>query len=261
MRPIHDITSDEARRLSGVLFDLDDTLLDEGILTLPAYAALWSLRDNGMHAVGVTGRPSAWADLLARQWPVDGVIAENGAVSHHREGVRVVVTDSCSVADRKRRRARLAEIAAEVARRCPELEPTGDVDGRVSDYTFDIGERRSVPGERVAEIAEIAEALGARTVRSTVHLHLTLDGDDKASGAVRFIGTHFGLDATAGRSRFAFIGDSQNDEACFSGFETTIAVKNLSGRPTVAPRYVTSAERGAGFAEAVRTLISHRSSG
>ena len=93
---------------------------------------------------------------------------------------------------------------------------------------------------------------------SSVHLHVTFDSLDKASGATRFMQARFGWDSTECLSRAAFIGDSENDEACFSAFRTTIGVRNLRGRLTIAPRFMTRGERGAGFAEAARVLVTRR---
>jgi hydroxymethylpyrimidine pyrophosphatase-like HAD family hydrolase len=87
---------------------------------------------------------------------------------------------------------------------------------------------------------------------------LCFDGSDKGSGAVRAIVAGFGLDATTARDRFAFIGDSENDEAAFSTFRTTVGVRNLRGRPTVSPSYLTREKRGAGFAEFSARLIQLR---
>ena len=43
MKPLSSLSRTEAARLSGVLFDLDDTFLDGGTLTEVAYAALFRL--------------------------------------------------------------------------------------------------------------------------------------------------------------------------------------------------------------------------
>ena len=96
---------------------------------------------------------------------------------------------------------------------------------------------------------------------SSVHLHVTLEGADKASGAVTFLTRRLGWDPTEAISAAAFIGDSDNDEACFDAFRTTIAVANFRGRPTLAPRFSTSDAKGAGFAEAARVIVSRRSPG
>ena len=63
-----------------VLTDIDDTLTDHGRLPAASYAALERLRQAGSLVIPVTGRPAGWCDLIARQWPVDGVVGENGAL-------------------------------------------------------------------------------------------------------------------------------------------------------------------------------------
>ena len=115
-----------------------------------------------------------------------------------------------------RRREKLEALAAEIAERAPEMKPTEDRVGRISDFTWDIGEYESVPSERVDFVASIIAAHGARSSRSSVHLHATFDADDKASGTVRLLASRFGVDAGAARFRWAFAGDSGNDRACFA---------------------------------------------
>jgi HAD superfamily hydrolase (TIGR01484 family) len=258
MQPVERLSQAEARELRGLLFDLDDTFLDHGELRERAYASLFRLKELGLGLIAVTGRSAGWGTVLARQWPVDAVVSENGAVALQRVGARVVRIDGATSAERERRRARLGEIARDMARRLPELEPSEDCWLRLSDYTFDIGEERRLPRDRVDLAVGLAHELGARTLRSTVHLHITLDGDDKASGAVRLLHGQFGLDPTSARKRWAFIGDSENDESCFAAFHTTIGVRNLSGRPSIAPRFMTQGERSNGFLELERTLRERR---
>lgn len=257
MQPIEKLSADEAAFLKVLLFDLDDTLLDHGELTLPAYAALFALREAGLRLVAVTGRPRGWGEVMVRQWPIDGAVTENGAIACAREGRRVTVLDPAGE-DRARRSARLADTVRTIREHFPELRSTDDAHARLSDATFDIGELTRVPPETVRAVEDLARGLGARTIVSSVHLHVTFDGLDKASGAVRFLSRQLGMDPTAARSRAAFIGDSENDEACFSAFRTTVAVANVRGRFTVAPRYVTRGERGAGFAEAASVLARRR---
>jgi HAD superfamily hydrolase (TIGR01484 family) len=258
MRPVAELSSQEARALAGLLFDLDDTLLDHGQLTEAAYSALFRLRESGLALVAVTGRPVGWADVLARQWPVRAVIAENGAIAcvGEQSGVRRI--DGASEEQRAHRRGALLALVADIQRDFPELEPAGDVSARSTDYAFDIGERRKLPRETVERVLGFAQERGARTTVSSVHLHVSFEADDKASGAVRTIRALFELDPSAILHRYAFIGDSQNDAACFAAFHTTIAVANLSGRLTRSPRFVTSGARGAGFAEAARLIVEKR---
>jgi len=258
VKPIATLSATEAQRLRGVAFDLDDTLLDHGRLLESTYAALFRLVEAGLTLYGVTGRPAGWADVLARIFPVQAIVAENGAVVCARRGERVVLVDSVDAATRLERDARLQTLLQGFAQRFPDIEPADDVRARISDRTFDIGEHRQVAAERVGEAAAYLRDHGARVFVSSVHLHATFDYADKASGAVRLLAEDSGLDATAVRHAYAYLGDSENDASCFAAFAVSIAVSNLRGRATLRPRYVTTQPMGAGVAEAAGVILSLR---
>jgi hypothetical protein len=128
--------------------------------------------------------------------------------------------------------------------------------------TWDIGERVRLPVDRVDAMARAIVAAGARTTRSSVHLHATFDADDKASGTLHYLATALGEDpGAATSSRFAFCGDSGNDSACFGAFRVTFGVANVIAhidRIPVPPRYRTSASMGAGVAEICRVILARR---
>jgi hydroxymethylpyrimidine pyrophosphatase-like HAD family hydrolase len=149
-------------------------------------------------------------------------------------------------------------MVGELEARFPELGRAEEYSVRLSDLTVDIGEAREVASDVVEQAMQLACARGFRTVRSTVHLHLSLDDEDKASGALRALGVLCGEDPTLARERYGFIGDSDNDAPCFSAFSTTFAVSNFRALSTVCPRYVTHAARGAGFAEAAGVILERR---
>lgn len=262
MRPLAASAGDAAvAALRGLLFDLDDTVLTRGLLTRAAFDALWSLKDAGVELVAVTGRPSGWGEVIARQWPIAGCVTENGAVFVVRDGEGVSRLDPCDAEERRRRRIRLAQLVERVREIVPEARLSDDVDARRSDVTWDIGERVRLPVDRVDEIARAVVEAGARTTRSSVHLHATFDVDDKASGAVRFLRDRFGEDEGAALARWGFAGDSGNDAACFAAFRTTFGVANVRawlGRLPVGPGYVASAPMGAGFAEIASALLNAR---
>lgn len=261
MKPASLLSSAEARSLRGVLFDLDDTVLTAGRLTLEAYAAIWNLHDAGLDLVAVTGRPSAWGVLLARQWPVAGCVTENGALYVVRDGAGVSIRDTQDETVRRARQAKLAMLVERIGEVVPEARLADDNDGRRSDVAWDIGERMRLPRERVRRIEAEIETAGARSTRSSVHLHATFDSDDKASGALAFCGRELGCDPTSALARFAFVGDSANDATCFNAFHTTFGVANVRahlGGLTVPPRYVSALPMGAGFAEISREILSKR---
>jgi hydroxymethylpyrimidine pyrophosphatase-like HAD family hydrolase len=261
VKPLSLLDAEEAGRLRGLLFDLDDTLLSHGVLSRPAYDALWSLRDAGLALLAVTGRPSGWGELLVRQWPIDGCVAENGAVHLVRRGRGIERIDACSAVERQARRARLMALVARVREVVPEAQLTDDASVRVSDVTWDVGELVTLPDARVRLIAHEIASAGARSTQSSVHLHATFDFDDKATGAVRFCGRELGEEPGAALVRFAFVGDSGNDAACFAAFRTTFGVANVRSsvrKLSVTPRYVTTREMGDGFAELAGALVALR---
>jgi len=258
MKPISQLPASEAQRLRGIAFDLDDTLLDHGHLAEATYSELFRLVEAGLALYGVTGRPVGWAEVLARLFPVKAVIAENGALACARHGNRVIIEDSVDPSTRRERTRQLDALMAEFARLFPDFEPADDVRARVSDRTFDIGEYRQVGARRVEEASSYLRAQGARTFVSSVHLHATFDYADKASGAVRLLSKDSGLDATAVRHAYAYLGDSENDAACFAAFSVSIGVANLRGKATLRPRYITSAPMGQGVVEAARVILAAR---
>jgi HAD superfamily hydrolase (TIGR01484 family) len=261
MRPLALLSADEARSLEGLLLDLDDTVLDHGRLTPSAYASLARAAASGLRVVVVTGRPVGWGEVLARMWPVDGVVSENGAVASRRVGGRVELLDRADADERGRRRRELGQIWAAVRGEFPDAVLSDDSAMRRTDLAIDVGEGRQVAPDQVAAMARLGRSLGARTTLSSVHLHLSLDEDDKASGAMWFLRELCDADPTRALRRYAFAGDSGNDAACFAAFRTTIGVANVAPharRMSVPPRYIAQGARGAGFSEIVETLLALR---
>ncbi len=261
MRPLAEMPPEAARRLEGLLFDLDDTLLSEGRLERRAYMALCDLADAGLRLVAVTGRPSGWGEVVARQWPIHGVVAENGAVRIHREGRGLVRRESCDEAERRSRRIRLARLVERASEVVPEARLADDVEARRSDVAWDIGERVRLPEDRVAAlVVEILEA-GARVTRSSVHLHASFDTEDKAHGAVVLLRERFGEDEGRALHCYGYVGDSSNDAPCFAAFRETFGVSNVARfvqRLPVPPRWITRSAMGEGFAELASSLLSAR---
>jgi acetylornithine/N-succinyldiaminopimelate aminotransferase len=261
VKPLSTLTPDDARRLRGVLFDLDDTFLSHGVLEAVAYEALWSLHEAGLALVAVTGRPCGWAEVLVRQWPLAGCVAENGAIYVVRRGAGVERHDGCDETARHARRRLLARLVDRVRDCVPEASLTDDVGARVSDVTWDVGERMTLPENRVRAVVREIERAGARWTRSSVHLHATFDADDKASGAVRFCARELGEDQGAATACFAFVGDSGNDAPCFAAFRETFGVANVRAslpRLSVPPRYVARGAMGQGFAEVASEILAKR---
>ncbi|MEO7743620.1 MAG: HAD hydrolase family protein, partial [Usitatibacter sp.] len=79
MRPLAEFPVAARRSIRVVLTDIDDTITAHGKLPAASYGSLERLRAAGLLVIPVTGRPAGWCDHIARMWPVDAVVGENGA--------------------------------------------------------------------------------------------------------------------------------------------------------------------------------------
>jgi hypothetical protein len=80
-RPLADCPDAALAAVAGVLTDIDDTLTHEGGIEPEALEALARLRKAGLPVIAITGRPMGWSEPFARDWPIDAIVAENGAVA------------------------------------------------------------------------------------------------------------------------------------------------------------------------------------
>lgn len=264
--PLATLPFDQAKRLRGLVFDLDDTLLDHGELTEAAYSALFRLREVGLRLVACTGRPAGWAEVLLRQWPIDAAVAENGAVALIKEPAphrpaQLVTLFPTNMAETREARGALLGLARTLVDRFPEAALADDNDARWTDVTIDIGEHRFVGAETIAAMRAEATSRGVVTFVSSVHLHLSTNTADKASGTLRLLESRYGESSEVACSVYAFVGDSGNDASAFSAFRTTIGVanvmKHLSSLPEP-PKFMTENPMGAGFSELAALLIKRR---
>lgn len=255
MKPLADLSAAEAQSIKGIIFDLDDTLLDHGALSEMAYGALFRLKELGLMRIACTGRPAGWAEIMMRQWPLDAAIAENGALAYvRRDDRRIIPLYLFGDGDAQRG---LRELSDTLLAAFPQAKLADDNAFRKTDLTIDIGEHCRVAPADVDAMRAIAKAAGVRTLVSSVHLHLMRVPADKASGTLRLLAWQFGEDPTAARSRFAFIGDSGNDATAFGAFHLCFGVANARAhlsRFSIPPRYVARAPMGLGFAEIVARL-------
>jgi HAD superfamily hydrolase (TIGR01484 family) len=262
--PLDQFPSAAARQTVAVLTDIDDTLTHEGRLPALAYRALERLRDAGLTVIPVTGRPAGWCDLIARQWPVDGVVGENGAFwFRYDDGAKRMIRrfmrpDSEWRADRKR----LEAVAARVLREVPGSALASDQGYRAVDLAIDFCEDVPPLGpDAVAKIVAAFESAGATAKVSSIHVNAWYGAHDKLSTSLHFLAEVFGIDGTAERERIVYVGDSPNDAPMFGFFPNAVGVANVRdffGRMSALPAYVTSGRSAEGFAELAELLISAR---
>lgn len=257
MKPLTDLR--DASRLRGLLFDLDDTLSTDGRLTAEAYAALERLQGAGRHAILVTGRPAGWCDHIARMWPVDAVVGENGAFYfRHAEG-RLQRRYHDGDAERAAKRARLGAICARILSAVPGAALASDQAYRETDLAIDYCEDvPPLPLSEAERIAELMRAAGLTAKVSSIHVNGWFGAYDKLAMAKTLFAEAFGASLDAVQAQYAYAGDSPNDAPMFAYFANSVGVANVArfaGRLAAAPKYVTQRASGAGFAELVARLL------
>ena len=264
MRPLAAFSPESRASVRGVLFDIDDTLTTDGRLTADAYAAVDALKLAGLLVVPITGRPAGWCDHIARMWPVDGVVGENGAFyfcfDHTEKKLKQRFVKS--VAERETDRARLTEVAQRILREVPGCALASDQRYREADIAIDFCEDvPALPREEVARIRTIMESAGLTAKVSSIHVNGWLGSYDKLSTTKLFMQERVGIDLDLHKNEFVFIGDSPNDEPMFEYFPHSVGVANVRNFLDVIstrPAYVTEASCGAGFVELVSALLGSR---
>jgi HAD superfamily hydrolase (TIGR01484 family) len=264
MQSIAELDPSCALDLLGVVFDVDDTLTRAGRVEQAAFHALWRLRHAGLKLIAVTGRPLGFAEVIARTWPVDVAVGENGAgmIRVTERGLQLGYYTSDT--QRAQHARLLAHVRARVAAELPFAQLADDNWARRCDVAWDVAERVKLSAAQVAALRALIEGAGARCLVSSVHAHALAGAYDKATGAVLAAREALGLDLAAERTRWLFVGDSGNDAAAFAYFPLSAGVSNvrefLHALPTP-PRFVSSADRGQGFAEIAAQVLSQRSTG
>jgi HAD superfamily hydrolase (TIGR01484 family) len=262
LHPLSQFSRDEARRVAAVLTDIDDTLTHEGRLPALAYAALERLHAAGLIVVPVTGRPAGWCDLIARQWPVDAVVGENGAFWFRYDDTarRMQRRFLRPEADRAEDRKRLEQIAEEVLAEVPGAALSADQGFRAIDLAIDFCEDvPPLPDAEVGRIVSIFERHGATAKVSSIHVNGWFGTHDKLTCSLKLLSEEFGIDAAQDRGRIVFVGDSPNDAPMFGYFPNSVGVANVlrfRDRIATLPGFVTAAASAEGFAELADFLLA-----
>jgi HAD superfamily hydrolase (TIGR01484 family) len=263
-RPLAAWPAAERRRVEVVFTDIDDTLTRHGRLPAVAYAAMERLAEAGLRVIPITGRPAGWCDHIARMWPVEGVVGENGAFwfRHDPAEGRLVRRFLADEATRRANRARLDELARRILAEVPGTALASDQLYREADLAIDFCEDvPPQPDAAVARIVALFEAAGCTAKVSSIHVNGWFGSYDKLTMTRLLMREAFDVDIDQDRARFVFAGDSPNDQPMFGFFPASVGVANLRRfLPGLAhaPRWLTMGEGGHGFAELADLLLAVR---
>lgn len=264
LRPIDEVTASHVEPLVGILFDVDDTVTLHGRIVPAAFAAMDRAKAAGLRMVPVTGRPAGWVDHLARMWPVDGVVGENGGLWFYMapgaDGVtrlqrRFLQTES----ERAVNRARLVAVRDAVLCEVPGSAVASDQPYRELDLAIDFCEDVPPLGDAAIDrIVSVFDRFGATSKVSSIHVNGWFGAFDKLVGFERLAAD---LGVTPAPAAWAYIGDSANDAPMFAHFPLSVGVANVDTflpRIPVWPRFRTEGEGGHGFAQLVDRILALR---
>ena len=257
--PLTDWPLARRQRIRGVLTDIDDTLTQAGVIMPQALDALQRLRAAGIPVIAVTGRPAGWSAPFALQWPVTGIVAENGAVALSRDERGGLRKDWLQdQATRRVHAQRLQAAAADVLRQMPHARLATDSAGRETDIAVDHAEHAHLEVSDIARVRDIMRHHGLTATVSSIHINGWIGDHHKWAGALWAVRLWLRRDLSAEVDRWVYIGDSANDEIMFRHCPQSVAVANIAshwGQLQHFPRYVTAGQRGIGFAEMVQALL------
>ncbi len=271
MKPLVQWPLEARRGLVGVLTDIDDTLTTDGLITPDALNALANLKAAGLAVIAITGRPVGWSEPFAQSWPVDAIVAENGAVALINKSqitlqsrldlrgklLKLYLQDATT---RCANFARMQQVVQRVLVEVPGAQLSEDSAGRETDIAIDHSEYTHLPAEKIAQVVAILQSEGMHATVSSIHINGWFGGHGKWVGACWIVKSLLGRDLAAERGRWAYVGDSTNDQSMFEALPHSIGVANVrrfAAQMACKPRYITQNERGAGFSEAVNAMLAH----
>ena len=228
----------------------------------PVLDALFRLRRAGLLVIPITGRPAGWCDLIARMWPVDAVVGENGAFyfRYDHDTRRMVRRFADDPESRTENRLRLEAIGEAVLAAVPNAAIAADQPYRETDLAIDFAEDVGPLDEAdIDRIVDIFERHGATAKVSSIHVNGWFGTYDKLTMTQGLMQEIFAVDLAAEIDRWVFAGDSPNDSPMFEFFDNAVGVANVTpfaGRCDALPRWITTAPRGAGFCELAEALLS-----
>lgn len=249
-------------RVDFLFTDIDDTLTDEGLLGPEAYEALWKLKQANIKVIPVTGRPAGWCEMIARMWPVAGVIGENGGFYFRYKDKKM---ERCFVHDFEvqiENREKLNRIQEEVLTKIPGSAIASDQFCRFMDLAIDFCEDvPRLPKKDVEKIVSIFKRHGAQAKVSSIHVNGWFGEYDKLSMTLMFLEKEFKISAEDAKRKACFCGDSPNDEPMFSFFPQSFAVANIAefiDEIKNKPGFISQSRGGKGFAEISNQILKTR---
>lgn len=260
------------QRCVGVLTDIDDTLTCEGSIQAEALVALHQLQRASVPVMAITGRPLGWSLPFAKAWPVDAIVAENGAVMlkrfanpslgrHANAAADVQVSFSQDEATRAHHAAKLREVAQRIVTEVPGAKLAQDSAGRATDIAIDHSEFAQLGDGAIRRVVALMQQAGMTATVSSIHINGWFGTHSKWTGAQWAVAECTGRQLVDEVAHWLYVGDSTNDQVMFQRLPMSVGVANLMRFADALhawPAYITQGERGHGFAQVASALLAAR---
>ena len=260
MKPLSSWPQSARDKIVGVFTDIDDTLTTEGAITPDALEALHHLKAKGLMVIPITGRPLGWSIPFAYTWPVDALVAENGAVAllHNTQTNQVNKIYQQDLPTRTHNFQEMQRIAKHVMKEIPGTVMAQDSPGRETDIAFDHSEFHKLTTEKIEHVVQLLQQEGMTATVSSIHINAWFGDHNKWHGAQWILKELTGRDLKLELDQWVYVGDSTNDQVMFEHFSQSMGVANIKrfeGELKHLPHYITQKERGAGFAEVAQGIL------
>ena len=262
MKPLSSWPQSVRDKIVGVFSDIDDTLTTDGAITPDTFQALQDLKAAGLMVIPITGRPVGWSIPFASTWPVNAMVAENGAVAllHDATQNQVRKIYQQDLSTRTHNFQEMQRIAQRVLNEIPGTVMAQDSLGRETDIAFDHSEFHHLSQEQIQQVLTLLQQEGMTATVSSIHINAWFGDHNKWHGAQWILKELTGRVLKQEINQWVYVGDSTNDQVMFEHFTHSVGVANIKRFEKELkhlPKYITEQERGAGFAEVVRLLSLH----
>ncbi len=250
--PFRGFSAEEKERIEYIVSDVDDTITRKGKLYPEALRALWKLKTDGKMVILLTGGSAGWADAYIRQWPVDAVIAESGALilAHGPDNGIVYKANPMIDPDYRKKKESLLKMTAG-------LHLSSDQYARIYDTAF---EKKMIRSYEKKTLLGVIKALGGHASESSIHINVSFGNYSKSNSLIYFMSSLFGVDESTLKEKAVYFGDSLNDDEMFGAIPLSVgmhSVEDMRSSFRHLPSYITDGYGGEGFVEATSDLIAH----
>jgi HAD superfamily hydrolase (TIGR01484 family) len=243
------------KNIKYIFSDMDGTLTEDAVFSDKLFTAIGQLKSKGIGLYIITGRSAGWVAALAEYLPVNGIIAENGAILFRKvNGIlksEYLINLPSNIAEH---RDELRKIFLKCRNKIPRLMEAMDNMFRLADFSIDLGD---LTLQEIHIVRDTVQNEGFDFTYSNVQIHIMPKGLNKADGIknawIKLYGDSFDS------KKILTIGDSLNDEAMFNSniFYNTAAVSNVNqylDKMQHKPKFICSREEINGFIEFISLL-------